>query len=1471
MNHSQESIRVRNHKHTTAFVLAAFLFTVACVRAFAEGPSSADKLYRCDPHKDKVLYSVGYAHLDTQWRWTYQDSINTYIPNTMHFNFKLLEKYPDYHFNFTGARRYAMMKEYYPADYEKVKEYIAKGRWFLAGSSVDENDANVPAPESVIRQVLYGNHYFKREFGKTSEDYMLPDCFGFAASLPSALAHAGLKGFSTQKLTWGSPIGIPFPVGVWDGPDGHSIPAALNPHTYSSKVRGDLSKDPYWLHRAEETGAKSGFYGDFMYYGTGDIGGSPDDESVNWVQKSVDSDGPMCVVPGSSDMIFKAMTPEDKQRLPHYKGDLLLTQHSAGSLTSQAYMKRWNRKNEMLIDSAERASVAADWLGGAPYPLDKFTKTWFLILGNQMHDILPGTSVPKAYEFSWNDEVIALNHSASTLGTAVGAIARSIDTKVKGTPLVVYNPLSIDREDIVQAKVRMPGATYVRVYDPKGKEVASQMVSKSGDAVEIAFLARVPSVGFAVFDVQKSASPCAMKTGLTASKDGLENAEYKVRLDSNGDVASVFDKIAGKELLSGPARFALLEDSPKEYPAWNIDWDDRRLPPLSYVGGPAKVRIAENGPARVALEIVRYHEGSKYTQTLRLSAGDAGDRVEFNTVLDWRTKERCLKAVFPLTASNRLASYNLGMGVVERPNNDMGKYEVPSRQWFDLTDAGGAFGAAVLEDSKFGSDKPDDNTIRLTIVRTPKCADYFDQATMDFGRHNVLYALAGHKGDWRDGNIAWRGTRLNQPMVAFTTASHSGALGKEFSFLSVDSSQVAVAALKKAEDSDEIVVRLQELLGKPAKDVAISFAAPVVSAREVDGQERSIGEATMRNGALMTNLDGFSPKSFALKIADAGHKTNPPVSVAVALAYDTDVASLDDEASGGNFDGKENAYPAELLPTEFTANGITFHFGPTAAGKNNALACKGQSIQLPKGKYNNLYLLAAATEDTKGIFKIDGKPASLGVEKWTGYVGQWDLRIWKNNMDITGLVPAFTKRDPIAWFASHLHNASGKNEAYNYSYLFLYRLPLPSNASTVTLPENPAIKIFAMTAANDANDDTAPAQNLYDNFTKPAEPPVIQPADAKYNDSVLVSINRSWYAGHDEIRYTTDGSEPTVHSALYKGPFWIQKKTVVSARAFGKDGSGSPASKSVFDIADSTPPRVASVIAYDGVPTIVVRFSEPVNAASAGRIAGYRTEPDLGIVSATLGNNNTEATFRTSSSPTVGAKYTLTASGIADTSPGANKLTDPVAVAFSITPPVFDLKFRAGDNSINFGVVPTDRTFLVQGKPAIGPGKFGSSLRLSGDRQCIFTNDSPELNPESAITVSAWVRADDWNGNRRILQKGDSDNQYRLLKEDDKLKFEIAGVGAVTSAVPTAGEWHNVAATYDGATLRLFVDGVQAGETAASGRIISTPDPLYVGAKNTRSTGTDYFKGNLDKIVIWNYALPPDRVKALTKSRRASE
>jgi alpha-mannosidase len=1154
----------------TRYSFVLLLLCLMFVRAV--GQTQVTPALNVDLSKQPTLYVVAYAHLDTQWRWEYPQVINDYIPKTMHDNFALIDKYPNYIFNFSGANRYGMMKEYWPADYLRVKQYVAAGRWFPAGSSMEESDVNVPSAESIFRQILYGNQFFRREFGRTSAEYMLPDCFGFPASLPSILAHSGIKGFSTQKLTWNSafngggpgsieatPRGIPWNVGLWKGLDGRGVIAALNPGSYGGQIREDISKSPVaagnvvdWPTRVQRNGTVSGLFTDYHYYGTGDTGGAPREDSVRMVEAIVSKNpsimppqqqaatvgaGPLKIISSTAEQMFLNIQPEQVKGLPVYQGDLLLTDHSAGSITSQTYQKRWNRKNELLADAAEKASVGAAWLGSRTYPVERLNRAWRLVMGGQFHDILPGTATPRSFQFSWNDDVIAMNQFAGVLTSATEAIVAEMNTETVGFAVVVYNPLNISREDVVEAEVELGNAKTVRVVRPDGREVPSQI---SGE--KVLFLASVPSVGYAVYDVQlqdvsgidetasnqignrKSAinnlprpGGSSIKSTLKVTDSMLENQRYAVELDQRGDVASIVDKKLNRELLNMPIRLAFKTDKPRQWPAWNMDWSDVQKAPRGYVDGPVKVRVVEDGPVRVALEITRESEGSKFVQTVRLSAGDAGNRVEFGNVIEWRSSETNLKAIFPLRAANPLATYNWDIGTIQRGNNDERKFEVPSHQWFDLTDKSGTFGVTILSDCKYGSDKPNDSTLQLTLLRTPGIsprAGYADQSTQDWGRHEFIYGLASHAGDLRREQTDWQAQRLNQPLIAFRSAKHPGNVGKTFSILRLNTDRVRVLALKKAEESDEIIVRIVELDGKSAPNVRMSFASPVLSAREVNGQEMPVGSAKVIAGQLVTTLDRFQPRTFAVKLAPRPNIVRLTDSRALDLAYDLAVATSDGEKSTIGFDGRGLSLPAEMLPEYVPFAGVRFKLASGGSGKVNAVAAKGQVIALPQN-VRRVYLLAASVgEDQSVTFRVGDTQVPLTIQSWDGFVGQWDTRIWKRSEvkvqprampaeipadiasilqrsrtrvdpygEMSGLTPGFIKRAPIAWYASHHHTADGENEAYAYSYLFGYVIDIPANAKSLTFPVNDKVRILAITTSNERY-TVAPAQPLYDTLER---------------------------------------------------------------------------------------------------------------------------------------------------------------------------------------------------------------------------------------------------------------------------------------------------------------------------------------------------------------------------------------------------
>jgi alpha-mannosidase len=621
----------------------------------------------------------------------------------------------------------------------------------------------------------------------------------------------------------------------------------------------------------------------------------------------------------------------------------------------------------------------------------------------------------------------------------------------------------------------------VHVTGPGGKEVPAQISDG-----KVIFVAKTPSVGYAVYDVQPGTGPTSDVPH--ATENLLENQYYRVKLNADGDVASIFDKSIGKELLSAPARLAISYDNPEQWPAWNMDWEQEQAAPKAYVSGPVKIRVTEDGPARVAVEVSRESAGSKFVQTISLSAGDAGKRVEFRNVIDWNTKESNLKATFPLTASNEMATYNWDIGTIERPTAQPKKFEVPSHQWIDLTDASGSFGATILTDCKNGSDKPNDHTIRLTLIRTPGTrGGYADEGTQDIGHHEFVYGIAGHADGWRQGETDWQGQRLNDPLIAFATSKHAGALGREFSLLKVSNSRIRVLALKKAEQGDEIIVRMVELDGKPQPDVRVVFATPIAAAREVNGQEQPIGLATVKDGVLETAFTAYQPRTFAVRLAAPRTKIEVVRSSTVPLRYDLATATNDGAKSEGGFDGKGNALPAEMLPSRITFNDVPFELAPAKTGMPNAVLTNGQTIELPAGHYNRVYILAAsAGGDQRAIFNLGSTQAELNIEDWGGFIGQWDDRRWTSKDtshddygEMTGITPGYIKRADLAWYCTHHHNSAGENATYRYSYLFAYPIDLPPGTKSVKLPDNDKIRILAMSVA-DESPEAKPVQPLYD-------------------------------------------------------------------------------------------------------------------------------------------------------------------------------------------------------------------------------------------------------------------------------------------------------------------------------------------------------------------------------------------------------
>ncbi len=1004
----------------------------------------------------KKIFTVATAHLDTIWNWSLERTIGSYIKKTLEDNFALFEKYPDYKFNFEGAYRYELMEEYYPELFEKLKKYVAEGRWYPCGSSYENGDVNVPSPEALFRNILFGNGYFDKTFGVRSKDIFLPDCFGFGWHLPAVMRHANLLGFSTQKLTWGSVFGIPFNLGKWYGSNGDFVYGAINMNGYTQCLKE--VRNFQFVRTNFEQNKVFGIDAVALYHGTGDTGGAPQEKSVACVQKEIaDNENSDTVVYSSRiDDVYEYLKKIDESylaKLPSHRSELTLVFHGVGSYTSRAIGKRWNKRNEILGDVAERTSVAASVLGEKEYPAASLTKNWKRVISHQFHDDITGTSLQHLYKRCWNDYMVSLNGFSQEIDSSVAAIARRMNTSGDGIPVIVTNSLEKTKRGAVKVLLDTEDKV-LSVLNAKGEVVPSQTAIENGK-VALTFIATV-----APFGLEKYTVLPAEKTYeddiLIVTEKSLENDKYLVRIDENGDIASVYDKKLNKELLSRPIRYDIFKyDGSRAYPAWEIPYNacnGKKTPEHpSFVSS----RVLEKGAARVAVEVVQKYGDSLFTSVISLENG--GDRVDVACETDWRSLRRLLKVDFGMTCPSPYATFDLGIGTIKRWNNKKNCYEMSAQNWADLSNDD--YGVSILSECKYGWDKPADDTLRLTILHTPKY--YFhmkdsQQHKMELGLNRYGYAIYSHEGKV-GADTQEEAKRFITPMPAYLTDKHEGDIGAEFAYGDFNEKGVLVSCFKKAEDSDEVVVRFVESDNAAHEKVSFGVAGGITSAREIFASEEDRGPATVEGGKLVFDLKPYEVKSFALTVTKADQKDNFGTQIEIPNAEKVTTTNADRSATvipGTNF-----SIPEELWIDTLYSGGKKFSM-------SGAVPCKGQTIDLPENA-KNVHVIATSVGDSHPVtFTVGDTAHEVSVAACNQRIGIWDL--------IGAGETAAIRTDAVAYEFTHTHDSEGDRIAKQF-YLFRYDLPA---GKTLTLPNDESVLLFAVTCDEDTS--FTPCQVLFD-------------------------------------------------------------------------------------------------------------------------------------------------------------------------------------------------------------------------------------------------------------------------------------------------------------------------------------------------------------------------------------------------------
>lgn len=1016
----------------------------------------------------KKAYVVANAHLDTVWRWTLAKTIKEFIPDTLAKNFELIEKYPHYKFNFEGAYRYELIEQFYPLAFEKIKELVKKDKWCISGTAYENGDTNIPSPEALIRNILLGDKYFKEHFGKSSKDLFLPDCFGFSWVLPSVAAHCGLKGFTTQKLSWGSAYGLPFDLGVFKGPDGNSIYACLNAKSYRYKFTGDIRADISIIDRVVDNAKNTGLPWANHLYGTGDWGGSPTEESVVALEKSVEKNdtSDFEVISAHSDQVFldiDKLPEKDKKKLPVWNGELLMTSHGAGAYTSRTMSKRLNSQCQRVADWAEKACVLSYALGGSDYPKKIFEQAWKRVICHQFHDDITGTSLMEVYNDAWNDYYLSLSQFKNEYLGAGKVIHSQLNTSWvddESIVLIVNNPTQFTYKGVVEAQIRIKkNCKYVCVYDKAGNEYPSQVVKKIGKNLTIVFQAEISGLGFKAFGVKASSEPCKIKTDVKISNHTLENDKYKLIFNRNGDIAYLFDKKLNKSLIDSPIKMALLKDTGSlAYPSWEVRKEDLDAEPYCYANTP-EFTILEDGPVRVSVKVSREAEYSTIDQIVTLWAG--GEFVEVQNFVNWKTRRTMLKAVFPLSAHNKNASYDLGLGVIKRGNNSEKLYEVPAQKWADITDSDNSFGVSIFSDCKHGWDKPNDNTLRLTCIHTPTGAFTKEtrQDLQDLGRNVFSFAIYSHQGGYENGTQKYSEIFAN-PFVCIQTDDKSRASMQKdsISFGSISNDNILIRAIKQYEYDDSIIIRVNEAIGKSHSNASLKLFRPIGKAELVNGVEEVIEELNVtKGGALRFSIKPFEVKTFKITFADEAEKIHKPRYDAKRLKFNTQGFTSDDNMRNVILQGSGLSLPIECLDDIYVLGGIRFNTLQKRCEGFDALACRGQTIGVNEN-HTRLYFIAGSTLGKQDItIKAGKRQVSFRIRAINEPLSKWDMAGLDQTADVAS-------NDTLAIEFSHSHHPEGNNTQKARFYLYSLNI---KDVTKITLPENNRVIILAMTTVKE--------------------------------------------------------------------------------------------------------------------------------------------------------------------------------------------------------------------------------------------------------------------------------------------------------------------------------------------------------------------------------------------------------------------
>jgi len=828
------------------------------------------------PPRHERICATGHAHIDLAWLWPLSQTRQK-AARTFSTVLRLMERHPRYHFLASQAQLYQYIREDYPEMLDEIRRRIGEGRWEVNGGTWVEMDTNVTGGESLVRQFLYGRRFFREALGKEGDILWLPDAFGYSGALPQIIKRAGLSYFMTTKISWNQYNRFPYDTFWWKGIDGTRVlahfvttPCGQRFYTYNGDLSPSVVMGTWAENRSKDLTDEV-----LMTFGWGDGGGGPTPAMLEKGERLARFPGAPRVMLGTANDFFKRLEARVKgRRVPIWEGEIYLEYHR-GTLTSQAQNKRANRKSEVLYHQDEAlASVAA--LLGEIYPAEELHKGWELILRNQFHDILPGSSIHAVYEDSARDYARISEIGKTARDTAMRAIACHIKRAPGENVIVVFNTLGKTHTDLVEISCPVEPTKDTCPWPPAlvdaetGEDAPLQhLLGKCGEHRFLMLARDVPPYGYRTYRWQSRKQAGEQKGEMCVSARGLETPYLRIALDQRGHIVSCYDKLVGREVLAQGERGNVLqvfEDKPLRFDAWDIDifYQDK----MWEIDDLSEVQVIEQGPLRVGLELRRRYRQSSIVQ--RYYAYAHTPRLDFETVVDWHERHMLLKAAFPVQIHSPRATYEIQFGAIERPTHwntswDYARFEVCGHRWADLSE--GNYGVSLLNDCKYGHDIKG-HVMRLTLI---KCATAPDPEA-DQGLHRFTYSLLPHRGDWRQCTVG-EAAQLNCPllhvMVGGDGNAGEGGLPSILGLLSCDADHVVIDTVKAAEDGDGLIVRLYEAYGERGP-VRLSFAHKLANVWECNLVEEDERSLPIQDNSVAFQIKPYEIRSFRARFLPSG-------------------------------------------------------------------------------------------------------------------------------------------------------------------------------------------------------------------------------------------------------------------------------------------------------------------------------------------------------------------------------------------------------------------------------------------------------------------------------------------------------------------------------------------------------------------------------------------------------------------------